>query len=473
MHKSTRLVSVAFSYVALIVGLFALPSVGHGDGVTYPVLNWIPPTSLAGGSPCEFFTFPAPATTTPPTPPTTCPTTSTAGAKEVTGIIPMWLSSDTSNSVVYNFAMVGKDPSVKGSAGTTIDTKIVPLRFTSASPALTFDPENNDSCSPKRTPALNMVQQSPVFKAGNTPYLKTIGTAQFVSLFQRANFWTYTQPTAASPSYEVTLSQVLTNSEENVKHTISIIGAIPAPPDTNPANLTTPPYSINGVVQTDSTWCDPLAIIDVNELDTLLQTQIIPALKGPGVTPTTLPIFLLSNVAMSYTVLFTSPVDASLNTSTTYCCILGYHNAYPSASTGATAGKLQTYIVANYDTTSGTANGKTYSGAFPAAPDLVALANMIAGWMDNPTTLNTTPAWSGTINGSTGNQNTLEVAYPPAVGGGLATFTMPNKTVYHVQNLAFKSWFYCDQGSANSGFGGSYSLSLAVAPLSTPNPLCP
>jgi hypothetical protein len=456
MHKSARLVSVAFSYVALLCGVFAMPTVGQGASLT--VLNWIPPNSFPAGTTLESLDSANLLIT---------------GTK-ASGTIPMWLCSAAASpsaqcNTTYSFAMVGKNPTVKGSGGTTIDTKIVPIRFTSASPALTFDPENNDSCSPKRTPALNMVQQSPLFRAVTLPgTLKPIGTAQFVSLFQRANFWTYTQPKAASPSYEVTLSQVLTNSEENVKHTISIIGAIPAPPDTNPANLTTPPYSINGVVQTDSTWCDPLAIIDVNELDTLLQTQIIPALKSPGVTPTTLPIFLFSNVAMSYTVVDTT---VNPNTSTTYCCILGYHNAYLSQSTGATAGKVQTYIVANYDTTS----GSNFPGAFPAAPDLVALANMIAGWMDNPTTLNTTPSWTGTINGSSGDQNALEVAYPPAVDGGLATITMPNKTVYHVQNLAFKSWFYCDQGSANSGFGGSYSfsLSLTVAPLSTPNPNCP
>jgi hypothetical protein len=220
-------------------------------------------------------------------------------------------------------------------------------------------------------------------------------------------------------------------------------------------------------VQTDNQWCAPLAMIDVNELDTLLQTQIIPALKGASnITPTTVPIFLFSNVAMSYTVI---DKIATPNTSTTYCCILGYHNAYLSATTGATAGKIQTYIVANYDTTS----GSNFPGAFPAGPDLVALANMIAGWMDNPTTLNTTPTWIGTINGSMGPQNTLEVAYPPAVAGVLSSIIMTNKTIYHVQDLAFKSWFYCDTGSDNSGFNGGYSLSLTGPTLPSPNPACP
>jgi len=458
MRKSSRLVSVVFSYLAVIVGLFALPTMGQSQ-VTYPVLNWIPPNSFPAG--------------------TTVDSLNTAGllvpGTKASGTIPMWLCSITATTPhplcsADSFAMVGKDPSAKGSAGIQIDVRIVPIRFTSASASLTFDPENNDSCSPNRTPALNMVQQSPLFKSGIwSPYLKPVGAGQLISVFQRANFSTYTQPKALNPSYEVTITSTLANSQVTPKRTIAIIGAIPAPPATNPPNLTMLPYTINGVVQTDSHWCDPLAIIDVNELDTLLQTQIIPALKNEsGITPTTVPIFLFSNVAMSYTVIDTSVTP---NTATTYCCILGYHNAYLSVTTGATANKLQTYIVANYDTTS----GSNFPGAFPNGKDLVALANMIAGWMNNPTTLNTTLPWLGTINGSSGPQDTLEVAYPPALEPPLLplyTITMPNKTVYHVQDLAFKSWFYCDAGANNSGFGGTYSLFNNLT-LIAKTPACP
>jgi hypothetical protein len=459
MHKNARLVSVAFSYVALLCGVFAMPTVGQGAPLT--VLNWIPPNSLV------------PPVTTPPTPPTTLDSLNTAGllvpGTKASGTIPMWLCSTAATThplcSTNSFAMVGKDPSaVKGSGGTTIDVKIVPLRFTSASPALTFDPENNDSCSPKRTPALNMVQQSPLFKTGNwSGYLKPVGTAEFGSLFQRANFWTYTQPKAPSASYEVTLSQVLTNSEENTKHTIAI---------GSPKNVTTAPYTIEGGVLTDdtssgpTTWCDPLAQIEINELDDVLQNQIIPALKGPGVTPTTLPIFLLNNVVM---------YDSNLPTGQ-QCCILGYHNAYFSISTGATAGKIQTYIVANYDSTAGTNSGAVFTGAFPTAPDLVALANMIAGWMNNPTTLNATPKWSGTFSGVSGCQTILEVAYPNALAGALTAITMSNKTVYHVQDLAYKSWFYGDTGPASTGFGPGGAVGTAYSlfdTLQTPNLTCP
>jgi hypothetical protein len=120
-------------------------------------------------------------------------------------------------------------------------------------------------------------------------------------------------------------------------------------------------------------------MIEVNALDSLLQTAIIPALKGSsGVGPTDLPIFLLNNVVM-------------YDTDPSNCCILGYHNAYLSTTTGATAGKLQTYVVVNYDSTAAGA----FVGAFPDAPDSVGLSGVLADWMDNPTTLNQTPNWAG------------------------------------------------------------------------------
>jgi hypothetical protein len=455
MHKSTGLVSVAFSCVALISGVFAMPTVGQGAPLT--VLNWIPPISFV------------PPVTAPPTPPTTLDSLNTDGllvpGTKASGTIPMWLCSTTAAThplcSTNSFAMVGKDPSVKGTAGTTIDVRIVPIRFT-ASSSLTFDPENNDACSPQRTPALNMVQQSPLFKAGTlSPYLKPVGAYQLGSVFQRANFWTYTQPKAASPNYQVTLSQTLANAEETTKRTIAIGST---------SNLTTLPYTLTGQVLTDDptnpTWCNPIAQIEVNDLDTLLQTQIIPALKSQsGITPTMVPIFLFTNIVM---------YDANLP-SGQQCCILGYHNAYFSITTGATAGKVQTYIVANYDSTAGTKSGVVYTGAFPTAPDIAGLTNMIAGWMDNPTTLNPTPSWPGTFSGVSGCQTILEAAYPNALAGQLTAITMPNKTVYHVQDLAFKSWFYGDTGTASTGFGpgGAGTAYSLFDTLKTPNLTCP
>jgi hypothetical protein len=218
----------------------------------------------------------------------------------------------------------------------------------------------------------------------------------------------------------------------------------------------------------NSDWCDPLALIEVNDFDSILQNQILPALKGTsGVTPTTLPIFLLSNVVM-----YDSKVD--LNPQGAGCCILSYHNAYLSQTTGATAGKLQTYIVANYDSTTGTAKGVVYTGAFPSAPNIVGLANAVAGWIDNPTTLNLTPSWPSSTSSVT--DSVLEVAYPqcppppPApnvdgLGGTLTSITMANRFTYSVQDLAFKSWFY--KGITNTGFNGQFSM-FGTLPVANP-----
>jgi hypothetical protein len=433
--------SVAFTQFALLIALIALPTAGRSTSPSapplppYTVMNWIPHTSsfcpncgLAAGTTLDSLNSEG---------------LLVAGTK-ASGTVPMWLCSSGIQCANYQFAMVGTDPTAKNGSAVTITTRIVPLRITSSasSPAAVFDPEINDICSPSRTPALNMAQNSPMFvnlKISTLPKaLQLLGTGQYASLFQRASFWTYINPKATSPkpinpNYQVDFHQVLLNSEDRPAETIEIIpsGTIP-----------TSAYQIVGAVQPQQPgWCSQIGVIEVNQLDALLQNTIIPKLKGAGLTPTTLPIFLLANVVM---------YDSTLPG----CFIIGYHNAYLSTSTGATAGKLQTYIVVNYDSTAGMLN----TGAFPGAPDSTALSTVLAGWIDNPTTLNVAPSWP--INGvASPCQTALEVGFPPNLT--LQTITMPSKVVYHVQDLAFKSWFYRDGGSSatpNSGLGGSYSL---------------
>jgi hypothetical protein len=119
--------------------------------------------------------------------------------------------------------MVGKDPSVPNTGTTTTPTKILPIVFTgsTSTSSYVFDPESNDACSPQSTSALKMVQASPVIKAKQL-LLKgvSLGTYQFGSQFQRANFSTYTIQSAssaspASPNYNISLSAVVVNAEES------------------------------------------------------------------------------------------------------------------------------------------------------------------------------------------------------------------------------------------------------------------
>jgi hypothetical protein len=154
-----------------------------------------------------------------------------------TGTIPMWLGSDTSNSVTYHFAMVGKDPSVPKTGSTTITTKLLPIVFTgsTSSASYVFDPESNDACSPQNTAALKMVQVSPLIKPNNLLLNGvSLGTYQFGSQFQRANFSTYTIKSAsnaspASPNYDISLSAIVVNAEESIKQRIAIGATTPSP----------------------------------------------------------------------------------------------------------------------------------------------------------------------------------------------------------------------------------------------------
>jgi hypothetical protein len=470
MRKRSRLLSVAFTQFALLVALIVLPTAGQSTSPTppeppasppYTVLNWIPHVSeycpncgLAAGTTLDSLNQNG---------------LLVSGTK-ASGTVPMWLCSSGTQcaGTGYEFAMVGNDPTAKNGSAVTITTRIVPLRVSSG--ATVFDPENNDSCSPSKTPALNMVQNSPMFlhmsNATLPSPLKPLGPGQYASLFQRASFWTYINPKATSPKpinpgYQVNFQEVLSNAEERDAYTIQII-------DPSIAIDPTMPYQINGNVQQQTGWCNPIAVIEVNQLDNLLQNTIIPKLKTTSdVTPTNLPIFLLANVAMYDSTLAGQP-----------CCILGYHNAYLSETTGATANKLQTYIVVNYDSTNcPTCTKTTYADAFPTAPDIAALSMVLPGWIDNPTTLNVTPNWSGTINGVTQCQTALEVGFPSGLQSAmlLQAITMPSKVVYHVQDLAFKSWFYRDgvlpNTTPNSSFNTLYSLFGSVG-FHVPAPPC-
>ena len=128
------------------------------------------------------------------------------------------------------------------------------------------------------------------------------------------------------------------------------------------------------------------------------------------------------------------------DTNLSNCCILGYHNAFKSATSGA----LQTYVVAMYDTT---------GGAFGKNQDIMDLSHEIAEWMDDPTTANPTPPWGnvGQVQGLC--QSYLEVGDP--LTGTAFPIATPFFT-YHVQDFAFKSWFYRDSPSV--GVNDWYSL---------------
>ena len=323
--------------------------------------------------------------------------------------IPLWQGSDP--NFCCNYIMVGKDPTVKQSNPVTgITAEIIPVKFTFVGETgnVVFDPSKKDACGPRS--AVSMLMRSPIF----TPIRLTtgetfLGKGQYVSLFQRANFWQYTMPGGINPGYQVSLVP-------------QFLGVLPI-------NVFGGGIAEGG--------CGPEGFIDINTFDAFLQSTILPALGQFGVGPLILPVFQFENVVM---------FDGE------NCCILGYHSSFINQH-----GTLQTYVVANYETND-----------FFGLPDTVVMSHEIGEWMDNPTVSNTSdgnivPVWFSDYGAGVGCQDNLEVGDPLEAGipetpnpPAIYEIPMPGFT-YSVQDLAFKAWFFQDDPSTvANGFGSLF-----------------
>jgi len=120
----------------------------------------------------------------------------------------------------------------------------------------------------------------------------------------------------------------------------------------------------------------------------------------------------------------------------------------------STASNAQTYSVSMYDNTS----------LFAGSGDVSVLSHEIAEWMDDPFTDNPTKPW-GNIGQVSGCQGNLEVGDP--LSGTVFTQTMNGKA-YHLQELAFVSWFY--HQSPSTGVNGWYSNGGAFTTAAAPCP---
>jgi hypothetical protein len=319
--------------------------------------------------------------------------------------IPLWNYSIVSplDGHTYSGAMVGRSPFFHGARTTNVSTIIVPLKIVFSNNA-TFDPTATDStCSPSGTP-LSLTQKSPLFTALDiTMGGVDMGVTQYVDAFQRANFFSNVSLTGSS--YHTALSPVTTLSAVTVN--------VPA---ADGSTFSTTAFGGCG---------GTIGVMNINWFDPEVTGTIIPSLAASGVGPTTFPIFLLKNVVMtSGTPSFPSN-----------CCILGYHGAFGSP--------LQTYSPADYDT----------SGIFSGVSTVTAMSHEIGEWMDDPTGNNPTPLW-GNVGQVSGCQGNLEVG-DPLSGTEFPALLAANGFTYHMQELAFFSWFYRQVPSI--GVNGWYS----------------
>lgn len=316
----------------------------------------------------------------------------------------------TDGASSFNYTMIGKDPFVaQAKPATTIKTYLQPVRFQFTDGKF-WDPTIGDTCD--ATSALTRTQNSPIFKAQTWSFGGTsVGKAQYVDAFQRAGFYNQTKPTGINPNYHVKLKLI-----------------------------TLPKITVNvplakSAEATMGCGSGVLGAVEINYWDALVQGTLLPAMAGQGVTLKDFPLFLFGNVVM-------------FDTTPSNCCILGYH-----FSKGSGTG-FQSYGNSMYDS----------SGDFSGSADVSALSHEVGEWMDDPNGANPTKPW-GNIGQVTGCQGNLEVGDP--LSGTTFSDSLGGKT-YHLQELAFYSWFYHQNASqgVNGWFsnGGTFTIDANPCP---------
>jgi hypothetical protein len=192
---------------------------------------------------------------------------------------------------------------------------------------------------------------------------------------------------------------------------------------------------------------EPLGILNKKYLDDILTSLTIPYLQSINVIgPKKLAAFLLRNVTEDPN----NGKPALSNASR------GYHQA--------TGKPLQTYAVMDYDTT----------GLFGQIHDTSPASHEIAEWMNDPLNTNLAPPWNqNTVAKLSQCKNYFEVGDP--LVGSLMPVIKLDDYQYHVQELAFFSWFYNGKDNHGNivpsiGAGGEYS---GRGTFGGPSKICP
>jgi hypothetical protein len=313
---------------------------------------------------------------------------------------------------LYEGVIVGRDPNTHGSnAELNVTTQLVPIVFkfhtlgtavdlktgviTTVSGSAKSDPTVADTgCLGRRNNVpLTLMTQSPILKNADFVFGGTdMGSTQYTDAFQRANFWKLIDQS----NYHVRLSPV----------SVLPLLVVDVPPE---SGLSLAP----NVFEPTFSMCSREGIVDINFLDAVVVNQLT---KLPGVNPGTFPMFMIYNTGMSF-----GDPDNFNN-----CCAGGYHGFNPAGPI-----TFQTYSPFDFDV----------SGFFvPVANDTDIASHEVGEWINDPYGINSTPAWGHT--GQVGGcQNNYEVG-DPLTGQNAASVVMPNGFTYHLQELAFFSWFF-------------------------------
>jgi hypothetical protein len=183
-----------------------------------------------------------------------------------------------------------------------------------------------------------------------------------------------------------------------------------------------------------TTNCAPIGVIFASPFVKYLNSTVLPTVTE--ITPTTVGLFLMKDVVLS--------LGTQLNCDSG--CYVGYH--------AATKNPIQTYAVAEYDTTSG-------YWAEPGITDISMITHELVEWLDDPLGTNPSPAW-GNIGEVSGCDSVWENGDALA-GTDFPAITMPNGISYHPQEMVFWSWFFNAENTPSTGAGGKFSMNGTFA----------
>ncbi|MGA8153450.1 MAG: hypothetical protein WB952_21040 [Terriglobales bacterium] len=363
--------------------------------------------------------------------------------------------SSSRDGLTYSGVIVGKKALSKSSTSASIPTEIIPVIVKTVSlgtavdsfgnittekgksgDKTTFDPtaaDNSCMASPNNIPA-TVFKQSPLFQNADFNYGGTdVGTTQATDALQRASFWTRIDPT----QYHVLLG--------SLKVLPAVTLSVPAPKN-GVGGLA---LDLPGLIG----FCGRIGLVDVDTIDNFVLSALA-TLEGNGVTTKSLPLFMFYNTAFT----------AGDPTSLADCCYLGYHSA---VNVGTAASPVyQTYSPFDFDMTAFFINDDNSS-----VLDTEVASHEVAEWMNDPLGGNPTPAW-GNVGQDVGIcQDNLEVG-DPLSGLEAPRIAMSNHFTYHLQELAFFSWFYgaIDGGPASIGLNGWFSNNASF--LTDAGPVC-
>ncbi len=341
---------------------------------------------------------------------------------------------------LYQGVIVGANPNTRGPAAqVSVTAQLIPVILQFHTLGVSFDPTtgviattSGDRTSDPTMPdtacfsgsvnvPTNVMLQSPIFKNDDFNFGGTdVGTTQYVDAFQRANFW----------------AQIDRNNYHTLlKPELLAPLVVDVPADQG--------LSVNSdAFQPLFSLCGPEGLVEVNFLRAAVVAELA---NRKGVNPGTFPMFMLYNAAM--------PVGDP--TMISNCCVGGFHSINPAGPI-----TFQTFSPFDFDV----------SGLFvTSAHDSSIASHEVAEWVNDPFIINRTPAWghTGQVRGCQGN---LEVG-DPLTGDEAPRIAGKNGITYHLQELAFFSWFFGNPSLGIHGWDSNNATFLADAgPVCTTTP---